>query len=224
MAGAPLRAKPLLLDAFCGAGGCSWGYVQAGFRVVGVDIVEQPNYPFDFVKADALAYITEHGHHFNVIHASPPCQHYTVLRKRHADKNYPDLVGPTRQALRRSGRLWVIENVPGAPLHNPVLLCGSAFAPYAIQRHRLFESPAALDGTPCRHERFTPRFPPNRSGRIRLAGVVSIVGHGAGKSGGFSAPLGRWAMGIDWMTKAEISQAIPPAYTRWIGKQLLEVL
>lgn len=107
--------RPRLLDLFCGAGGCSAGYDRAGFDVTGVDVVPQPRYPFAFHQGDALEYVAAHGHEYDAIHASPPCQSYTPLRALSPDKEYPDLVAVTRAALEATGRPWVIENVPGAP-------------------------------------------------------------------------------------------------------------
>lgn len=208
-----MRARPLLLDAFCGAGGCSWGYVQAGFRVVGVDIVPQPSYPFDFVQADALDYIAAHGHRYQAIHASPPCQAWTNaqrLRKR----DHPDLIAPLRPLLRATGKPYVIENVPNAPLYDPILLCGRMFN-LTLYRHRLFELPIPL-GQP-EHPEHTQNVV--KVGRPWRAGdVTAIVGHFS------NVTAARRVMGIDWMTRDELSQAIPPAYTRYIGQQLLEVL
>jgi site-specific DNA-cytosine methylase len=138
-----------LLDLFCGAGGCSMGYHRAGFEVVGVDIKPQKHYPFEFHCADAFAFLEQHGHEFDVIHASPPCQAYSSAMK-HLAKPKPMLIDGVREALIRSGKRWVIENVPGAPMRNPTILCGTMFG-MRIHRHRLFESPS-LDGhipQPC---------------------------------------------------------------------------
>src|SRR5690349_21349641 len=121
--------KPRLLDLFCGAGGAAKGYADAGFEVVGVDHVDQPNYPYEFHKGDALlmgAWLLHNGD-FDAVHASPPCQAYTTLRTLQGGKEYPDLIAPTRDLLQKSGLPYVIENVVGAPLVNPVQLCGSSF-------------------------------------------------------------------------------------------------
>lgn len=206
--------RPKLLDLFCGAGGASFGYHEAGFEVVGVDICRQPNYPFECVQADALEYPLDG---FDAIHASCPCQFATaygrragVLRERH-----PNLIPATRVRLQTAGIPYVIENVEQAfpHLHDPIRLCGTSFGP-DLQRHRLFESNVQLWGLKCRHERNAPRWPQatNRQNRRRTieVGVRRI-------------PLAdqQRAMGIDWMTLAELSQAIPPAFTRFIGEQLL---
>lgn len=134
------EGRPRLLDLFCCAGGAGMGDHRAGFEVVGVDIEPQPRYPFEFHQADALEFFREHGHEFDAIHASPPCQAYTVLRVMHKDRQYVDLVGDTRHALESVCRPWVIENVPGVPLRFGILLCGAMFPPLRVYRHRYFES------------------------------------------------------------------------------------
>jgi DNA (cytosine-5)-methyltransferase 1 len=209
-----------LLDLFCKAGGAGMGYAQAGFDVVGVDIEPQPRYPFAFVRAEALNYLAEHSHEFDAVHASPPCQKYSVLAKRHPDRDYPDLVPPTRDYLHATGLPYVIENVEGAPLLNPVKVCGSQVGLTLLKRHRLFESNVFLMGTPCRHHLWDANdLPANRSGRTTRGKVVVVTG------GGFvSVAKWREAMGIDWMTQDELAEAIPPAYTRFIGEQLLRAL
>lgn len=202
---------PLLLDLFCGAGGCSRGYADAGFEVVGVDVMPQPNYPFRFFQADAMDFDLTG---FDVIHASPPCQRYTALKSVVDTSHYPDLVAPIRERLRGSGATWIIENVPGAPLVAPVMLCGGMFG-LRSYRHRLFESNAKI--TAPEHKRHAARV--NRRGENRRehwanGGFITITGD----VGTYCGPE---AMGIDWMTGNELSQAIPPAYTRHIGRQLL---
>lgn len=132
--------KPLLLDAFCCAGGAGYGYHLAGFDVVGVDIEPQPNYPFEFVQADAIEYIRAHGGGFALIHASPPCQAWSPLNA-YNKKDYPELIAPAREAIQSTGKPYVIENVPTAEsqLVNPTMLCGTMFD-LKIYRHRLFET------------------------------------------------------------------------------------
>lgn len=122
--------RPLLLDLFCGAGGAAMGYYHAGFDIVGVDIEPQPRYPFTFHQGDALEFLTEYGHEFDAIHASPPCQRYSVASKSHNGKavKHPALIPATRQGLKKSQRPWVIENVIGAPLMEPIILCGTISA------------------------------------------------------------------------------------------------
>jgi hypothetical protein len=138
-AGSYVEARVRLLDLFSGAGGAAVGYARAGFEVVGVDIEPQPNYPFEFHQADALEFCREHGHEFDAIHASPPCQAYTPLRAVHG-KDYPDMLAATREALEATGLPWVIENVPGAPINSGIFLCGTMFD-LRVYRHRWFETP-----------------------------------------------------------------------------------
>lgn len=220
--------KPRLLDLFCGAGGAAMGYHRAGFEVVGVDINPQKNYPFQFVQADALAYLTEYGHCFDAIHASPPCQAFTRVQALGRARNggyreHPDLIGPTRALLRMTGKPYIVENVPGAPLICPATLCGSMFPNLRVYRHRLFESSFRL--TVSEHRPHRDRTPSAGNG-VSPKGFISVCGSGGVR--GMTAPeiLSYWsmAMGIDWMTRAELAQAIPPAYTEWIGLQLIGVL
>ena len=210
-----MRAR--LLDLFCKAGGASKGYHDAGFEVVGVDHEPQPNYPYEFVLADAMTYPLEG---FDVIHASPPCQAY-VQRNKNLDTKWPRLIEPLRERLR--GHHYIIENVGGAPLVSPTLLCGTMFG-LPIRRHRLFEMPWLLALTPgCHHW-----------GTVAHGQFAAVYGrggkgprHGAGarEAGPLpGAPAWEYAMGIDWMTDKELSQAIPPAYTKFIGERALEAL
>jgi DNA (cytosine-5)-methyltransferase 1 len=209
--------KPRLLDLFCGAGGAGMGYHRAGFEVVGVDIKPQPRYPFMFVQGDALEFVRRNGKHFDAIHASPPCQAHTSLRRLQGGKEYPDLVAPTRDALRAAGLPYIVENVVGAPLMNPVQLCGSSFG-LDLRRHRLFESNAVLLVPACDHAWQTPRFRSLDARQKSLSSVIGVHGH-MNYSGEFALRCA--AMGIDWMTNAELTQAIPPAYTEHLGHQLL---
>lgn len=145
-----------LLDLFCGAGGAAMGYHRAGFEVVGVDIKPQPRFPFEFHQGDALEFCERHGHEFDAIHASPPCQAFTSLRNSWNAKTHPNLLPQTRELLYRCGRRFVIENVPGAPLVNPFLLCGTMFRlgceGAELRRHRYFESPGlSVLAPPCEH-------------------------------------------------------------------------
>jgi DNA (cytosine-5)-methyltransferase 1 len=200
-----------ILDLFCGAGGAAMGYARAGFEVVGVDISPQPRYPFEFHQADAMTFPLGG---FDAIHASPPCQAYSVATLQHRDTHtYVDLVEPIRTRLAARGTPYVIENVPGAPLRNWVQICGSGLGMTRIRRHRWFESNVALWGVPCAHGQNDD--------------ILSVVGHseGSGKSGeGYLKADKEAAMGIDWMARDELSQAIPPAYTQWIGEQLIAEL
>jgi DNA (cytosine-5)-methyltransferase 1 len=210
--------KPRLLDLFCGAGGAATGYHRAGWDVFGVDCKPQPHYPFEFIQTEARDFLVGYGHHFDAIHASPPCQSFTAYRRRGAGvgDSYLDLIAETRELLQASGKPWVIENVPGAPLRDSVTLCGSSFG-LDVRRHRLFESNMPLTGSKCDHSAQTPRFSP-ATNRVNLRSTVEV--------GVWRIPLSvqRAAMGIDWMTLRELSEAVPPAYTEWIGAQILLTL
>ncbi|MGW5229632.1 DNA methylase [Nocardia niigatensis] len=211
---APLPARPRLLDLFCCAGGAGTGYHRAGFEVIGVDIAAQPNYPFTFHRSDALEFLADHGHDFDAIHASPPCQHYTPLHALHPDKTYPDLVAAVRDTLDTLGRPYVIENVMAAPLRKDrsITLCGGMFG-LRTYRHRRFESPLSLIAPP--HPAHVIRTA-TRQRRQRWA-----EGWHISVTGDVGRYVGPEAMGIDWMTGDELCQAIPPAYTHHIGAQLL---
>ena len=214
-------SRPLLLDLFCGAGGAAMGYHQAGFDVVGIDIEPQPNYPFEFHQADAPDYLLGHFTRYDAFHASPPCQGYTTLAKGTNDNtaDYPKLVDATRALLTAMNRPYVIENVPSAPLENPITLCGEMFG-LGVIRHRLFESNVLL---------MQPEHVPHRG---RVAGwrhgehydgpYVAVYGDGGGKG---SLDEWRTAMGIDWMqTKHELAESIPPAYCKYVGEQLIQMI
>jgi DNA (cytosine-5)-methyltransferase 1 len=213
---------PRLLDLFCGIGGCSVGYQRAGFDVTGVDWKPQPRYPIlDVIQGDALVILTDRDFlaPFDVIHASPPCQAYTRLRSR-TGRNYPDLVGPVRDLLVASGKPYVIENVPGAPLLDPVTLCGSMFGlgvfGHTLRRHRLFESNVTMPPTPADDCTGQPIIGVNGTGG---AWVRKDSGGGGIKASGRDAAT---ALGIDWTDhQPGLAQAIPPAYTQWIGATLL---
>ena len=235
-------SRPKVLDLFCKAGGCSRGYEMAGFEPTGVDIERQKRYPYEFIQADAMEVLRDQAflEQFAFIHTSPPCQCYSVT-KHLSNGNHPDLVGPARELLLAMGKPYVIENVVGAPLIYPVRLCGSSFG-LDLRRHRMFESNLMLRGTKCRHKWQTPRFPhrnmlPGRASRkssvvqvcgggnskesARLCKVVVVSGHDDSQHG---VDLWRRAMQIDWMSRDELAQAIPPAYTEFLGKQIMAIL
>lgn len=210
-----MSSRPRLLDLFCCAGGAAMGYHRAGFEVVGVDIVDQPNYPFEFHRADALAFDLSG---FDAIHASPPCQHYSQGAKRWGTtEQHPDLIWPTRKRLRESGVPYVIENIAEAvdQLLNPIMLCGTMFG-LGVFRHRLFEAHGFSLNAP---EHF------KHQGKVGDGRYFTVTGHAGGSSKrdgwkGGSTDDWRQAMGIDWTTGRELAEAIPPAYTEYIGYQL----
>lgn len=229
-----LPIRPMLLDLYCNAGGATRGYQRAGFHVVGVDNQPQPNYCGDeFIQADAVEFLERMvagGTYewrgpglFAGVHASPPCQTWTAYRRKGhgVGDSAPALIEVTRGLLRQWAAEWsipyVIENVPGAPLHNPVQLCGTGFG-LDVQRHRLFESNIALMGMGCAHGRHAARHPAatNRDENSRRTVEVGV----------WRIPLAvqQKAMGIDWMTLEELSEAVPPVYTEHIGGFLMGVV
>jgi len=210
-----------LLDLYSKAGGASTGYHLAGFtEIVGVDIQKQKRYPFEFIQADALEIMQdlEFLKSFDAIVASPPCQtHSATKHLRNAqgrETTKLDLIPETRAALKLSGKPYIIENVPGAPLINPTLVCGSHFG-LKVRRHRIFESNIELIGTKCEHK---------QQGRpIGVYGRLRDNIPSGGKTAE-SIEQAREAMGIDYMIWTELVEAIPPAYTEFLGKQLMEHL
>lgn len=256
--------RPRLLDLFSGAGGACRGYQMAGFHVTGVDIAPQPRYVGErFIQADALAYLREHGHEYDAIHASPPCQHYSVMRNLPwlKGKDYPALIDPTRELLNATGRPWVIENVMGAKLAAG-FLCGTMFGK-RFYRHRAFEvnwlwlAPphlrhrVHLGRHPGRGQYFvwTDEVPTGVDHPGRLLGPrarrVTFAAGAAAETGRANAGLQRWQssaidrngagvgvghaagavearreMGVEWMTRDEMAQAIPPIYCEFVGRQL----
>lgn len=243
--------RPRLLDLFCGAGGAAMGYHRAGFKVVGVDIKPQKHYPFEFHRADAMTYPLDG---FDVIHASPPCQKFCSMRKgRWQEREHPDYVAGIRERL--NGRVYIIENVVGAPLKATILLCGAMFGLQTkegsqLRRHRYFECKPAISFVwPCSHNGYaaigvygggqhpqrryneihrTVKVPPGAE-YIRKPATIGIWGNSGGTSkrdqiSHYGVDARKQAMGIDWMNGKELSEAIPPAYTEFIGKQLMEQL
>lgn len=216
--------KPRLLDLFCGAGGAAMGYHRAGFEVVGVDIKPQPHFPFEFHQADALMFPLGD---FDAIHASPPCQDYSSLRSC-LTREFPRLIAVVRQRLESYALSmapistpWVIENVMGAvhqkEIRPDIVLCAHSFG-LRSYRHRAFESNFSLKPYP--HKEHGPkvnRRKMNRRGHWDAGGYVTVVGD-------IGSYVGPEAMGIDWMTGRELSEAIPPQYTEWIGSQLLKLI
>jgi DNA (cytosine-5)-methyltransferase 1 len=235
-----------VLDLFCGAGGAAMGLHRAwpDAEITGVDINPQPRYPFTFIQADAMTFPLE-GYDF--IWASPPCQAFTALKTMKNAKPHADLLTPTRERLLslNHGSKWVIENVPGAPLQKgSVLLCGTMFGlgipseNAELRRHRFFEASFALLTPPCQHEagRVCGVYGGHGRDRRRTVTVVSkqggyspktvgVYGHAGARSRRdgtqmFNTKQRKEAMGIDWMKDAELSQAIPPAYSEFIAKQV----
>lgn len=213
-------SKLRLLDLYCCAGGAGTGYAQAGFEVVGVDIDPQPRYPFAFIQADVLSLAPAFLRQFDAIHASPPCQRFSDLAKRNGNAHeHPDLIEPTRAMLKASGRPYIIENVEGAPLIDPVVLCGTMFPALRVLRHRLFESNIPLKA-PAHQPHplvYTMDKRKGHYGKLNEAeAFVQVTG-----GGNCSKAAASSAMGINWMTKEELNQAIPPAFTEHLGRQLI---
>lgn len=214
-------SRPLLLDLFCGAGGCSVGYHHAGFDVVGVDIEPQPHYPFTFLQMDALRLLENGYHQFSfgpvAVHASPPCPAYSLVSSfQGVQADHPDLIGPVRDALLATGLPFVIENVPGAPLRRDLVLCGEMFG-LRVHRHRIFETHG-----------FFAMQPPHSRHHLRGAKTNCEKGDGIARwiTGNYAdhEDAGE-AMGIDWMARGkELANAIPPAYTEHIGGYLIAAL
>lgn len=221
--------KPLIYDVYCGAGGCTKGYQESGFYVVGIDNKPQPHYCGDeFYQMDALEFLRQLVAGLwprpLFVHASPPCQKFSRSQSIKGN-DHPDLLTPTRELLTRTDIPYVIENVPGAPMDGTVMLCGTMFG-LKVLRHRIFETRPAIHWppTPCNHNgKSSSHRLKDETGRrviqsFDLVDFICVVGND------FKTDDGRAAMSIDWMTRDELKQAIPPAYTRWIGQQMIEML
>lgn len=211
--------RPKLLDLFCHRGGMAMGYWLAGFDVVGVDLDARcaDEYPFTFVHGDAIEYLLAHGHEYDIVHASPPCQAYTPLNA-YNHKTYPDLIAPTRAAMRAVGKPYVIENVEAArpEMVGPVMLCGPMFG-LNIYRHRLMETSFPL--TPPPHPAHTARCARNGYLPTPERPFMTITG---GRHSRAWQRAAAEAMGTPWITTIRgVCEAIPPAYAQWIGTQFL---
>lgn len=213
-----LSSRPRLLDLFSGAGGAAMGYFRAGFDVVGVDIKPQPNYPFEFIQANAIDYLVRglgKVSKFDVVHASPPCQAYSWGTRKGREDKWPKLISELR--MFHTNTPFIIENIENArkDMNNPIRLCGTQFG-LRLLKHRLFDANVPLIAP--EHQRHT--------GSVGAGDYVTVAGHGGNsKFGDYSIKAWQEAMGIDWLrTRPELAEAIPPAYTEFIGKQLLELI
>lgn len=200
-----------LLDLFSGVGGAAKGYRDAGFKnIIGIDIEEQPNYPYSFIKEDAIKFLRKYGKQFDLIHASPPCQKFSQCWKIRKNK-HPDFISIIRRELKKNGKPYVIENVVGSPLINPIMLCGSMFR-LKTYRHRIFECSFPVKN------RYHPKHLKTsvKMGRsIKDGDYIHIVGNFSGIS------YARKVMGINWATRDELRESIPPVYTEFIGTNYL---
>jgi DNA (cytosine-5)-methyltransferase 1 len=209
-----------ILDLYSGKGGAAKGYKRAGFRVIGVDINYHEDYAGDdFIQGDACKILRRDGHKFKFIHASPPCQFSSTLTKgTNQGRIYPNLIGPTREALQEVGSLWVIENVPGAQIRKDLMLCGEMFN-LRVVRHRNFEfwTPLTISKVHPKHRGSIAGY---NHGEFNEDGYYfQVYGEGGGKG---TIEEWRMAMGIDWTwDRKGIAEAIPPAYTEWIGQQVM---
>lgn len=206
-----------ILDLFCCAGGAGEGYARAGFQVVGVDIVDRPNYPYTFVRDDALAYLTDLGFAFDAIHASPPCQAKCTLTKgtnKRLAPNYNDFYDETRSLMEATGLPGIIENPSARP---DMVLCGEMFG-LGVLRHRNIELVNWSAPAPA-HLKHRGPVRGWRHGVYRDGPYVAAYGKGGGKA---TVPEMQQAMGIDWTdVREELTEAIPPAYTEYIGGHLM---
>lgn len=227
------RERARLLDLFCCEGGAAVGYRRAGFEVVGVDLCAKyrKRYPFDFIHADAIEAVREFGGNFDAIHASPPCQHASAgsrADRKHGRKDYPALIEPTREALEATGLPYVIENVAGSALRDPVVLCGTMFGlraidddgtPLKLWRHRHFETNFGLTApASCAHHAYSTQVAGSYGGARRDKVEARDERHGGYVP---SKKVQERLLGIDWMTQYGLYQSVPPIYTEHIGRQLL---
>lgn len=224
-----MSRKLRALDLFCGAGGAARGLIAAGFEVVGVDIEDQPNYPGEFIKGDVFKLVGAVKGRINFVWASPPCQFATALKHAPNAKKHRNLIPKTRRLLQTLGLPYVIENVPGAPLKDPILLCGSMFElnaatksgdVFELRRHRLFECSFKVDKVPCVHHHPVAGV---YSGHVRVR-AASAGGRGTVDLPGEDRPtLAARLMGMEGegLTMNELSQAIPPAYSKFLAEQWL---
>lgn len=225
--------RPRILDLYCGAGGASVGFWRAGLAPEGVDVIDQPRFPFRFRQADALAVLADRAYlrRFDAIHASPPCQEHSILQ---SDADTGWMLTATLELLRRQRLPWVVENVATAPLATAptlfgaqgVMLCGSMFGlgtldpPRQLRRHRLFESSFPIPQPQCAHRGYAIGVYGQGSwNNNNWAGRPENKPHRGGNQG--NAAENAEAMGVDWMTRDAIAQAVPPAYTEHIGAALL---
>ena len=210
-----------ILDLFCGAGGAGRGYMDAGFDVTGVDIAPQPDYPGTFVQGDALAYLAAHGHEFDAIHASPPCQASSALTKgTNKGREYLNLIPATRALLALHNKPTVIENVQGSDLRRDLTLCGEMFG-LAVIRHRYFEL-SGFPFLPTEHKKHRGLIIGWNHGKKQEGVYYQVYGSGGGKG-----TVAEWqeAMGMPWTSnRKSIAEAIPPAYSRFIGGQVMQCL
>lgn len=208
--------KLKLLDLYCCGGGAGFGYEQAGFKVTGIDIEPQPKHRGLFIQADAIEYLKKHYQDYDVIHASPPCQAYSMasMQFRKAGKKYVDLIEETRQELIKTGKPYIIENVPDSPLINPIVLCGAMFG-MKTYRHRLFESNIQIE-QPLHPAHNAPNA---KMGRKPKEGeFIQYVGHFSG------VKMVQDMTGLHWLGQYELAQSIPPQYTKYIGEQVIKYI
>ena len=208
-----------ILDLYCCAGGAAMGYHRAGFEVTGIDVSIQPEYPFEFIQGDVLTMDFDWSQ-YDAIHASPPCQALSNITGEHRAK-HDDLIPQTRELLESSGLPYIIENVVGAPLVDPIRLCGRSFPGLRVYRHRLFESNFPLVAPPHQsHDQLCYTLDKRKPHYGRLDDMTAFVQVTGG--GNSSKAAAADAMGINWMrTKKQLNESIPPAYTEFLGRQLV---